>query len=296
MQSARVRTQQPLSNDERRRIRAERARKKRRRRNMIVAAVLTAVVLVVGIVLCLTVFFNIAAITVDGDEIYNAQQIVEASGLRVGENMFLMSAKKTAAQIEKNLPYIEKAEIKRSLSCTVTVTVHRAQAVAALESEDTYILLNASGKVLEDGVFTLADSLLILNAGAVHSAVPGESVEFASPESLQTFSAVYQALCDAQITGITALDIENPMLVTARYQDRILLKLGEASAIPEKTNFIRATLERCEKNTPNFRGTIDFTIDKKAYQNAETQAETAPESTTALQENAIKENAAKPAA
>ena len=63
---------EPLSNDERRRLRAERAKKRRRRRNLLIGSVLTILILTVGIVLCLTVFFKIANIEVAGDEIYNA--------------------------------------------------------------------------------------------------------------------------------------------------------------------------------------------------------------------------------
>lgn len=281
---------EPLSNDERRRLRAERAKKRRRRRNLLIGTVLTVVILTVGIALCLTVFFKIANIEVTGDEIYNAEQIIEASGITVGENMFLTSAKNAAAAIEKDLPYVEKAEIKRSLSCTVTITVTKATAAAALADGDAYILLNASGKVLEDGVVALSDDILVLEAGVVSSAVPGELVIFENESAASDFVSVFAALQNGGITGLTQLDVRDRLQITATYQNRIVLKLGEAASVANKTDFIKATLDRCEQNTPGFKGSIDFSIDKKAFQNAEEESTTtAPVSETPLQGNATEE-------
>lgn len=246
---------------------------------------LTVLFLIVGVVLCLTVFFNIAEIAVTGDEIYNYEQITQASGIEIGENLFLLSAKNAAQNIEKTLPYVEKAEIKRSLSCKVTIQVTAATAVAALDNGESYTLLNASGKVLEDGVMALSDGILVLEAGEISEAVPGEQVVFANADAVSDFVTVFGALQDGGIADITELDVRDRMLIKAKYQNRIVLKLGEASSVPDKIDFIKATLERCEQNSPEFKGSIDFSIDKKAYQNAEDKTTAPSASETPLQPN-----------
>lgn len=274
-----------MSNDERRRLRAERARKRRRRRNVIIGVLLTVMLVIVGVVLSLTVFFKIASIEIAGDEIYNSEQIVEASGITIGENLFLFSAKDAASAIERALPYVERAEIKRSLSCKVTVCVTAAKAVAAIDSGESYILLSLSGKVLEDGVMTVNDDVVILETGEIAAAVPGELLTLADADALADFTAVMRAFSENALTGITKLDIRDRTNIKAQYKDRILLKLGAAGTVSAKTDFIKATLERNEKSTPEFRGSIDFSIDKKAYQNAAEQSTTVPptESQTASQ-------------
>lgn len=244
---------------------------------------MTVLLLAVGIVLCLTVFFKTAEITVSGDDIYNPEQIIEASGITLGENMVLISKKDVAQTIEKSLPYIEKAEITRSLSCRVNIKVTAATAVAALESGESYILLNASGKVLEDGVVALADDVLVLKAGEIVSAVPGERVTFADANAVSDFASVYALLKDGEITGLTQLDVQNRLQIKAVYQNRIVLTLGEVSSIAGKADFVKATLERSEQNNPSFRGTIDFSIDKKAFQNAEEETKAPTASETPLQ-------------
>lgn len=267
-------------------MRAERAKKRRRRRNLIIVSSLTVLLLIVGVVLCLTVFFKTASIEVTGDEIYNYEQIAEASGIKIGENMFLISTKNATENIEKTLPYVEKAEIKRSLSCKVTIHVTAATACAALETGESYILLNASGKVLEDGVVALSEGVLVLEAGEIASAVPGERVQFVNENAAADFVTVFGAFQSGEVSGLTLLDVRDHLQIQAVYENRIVLKLGEAASVAGKTDFIKATLERCEQNTPAFKGSIDFSIDKKAYQNAaDESAATPPASESPSQQN-----------
>ena len=76
-----------MSNDERRRARALAARRRRRRRRIIIGVVLSVILLAVGIALCLTVFFKISAVEVTGDEVYNSDPVVEASGITARGNL-----------------------------------------------------------------------------------------------------------------------------------------------------------------------------------------------------------------
>lgn len=242
---------------------------------------LAFVLVVAAVLLCLHVFFKVSSIQVTGNEVYNTEQITEASGITVGAKLFLFSEKDAAAAIEKTLPYVEKAEIKRSLSGTVTITVTAAKAVAAIDNGDAFTLLNLTGKVLEDGVMTVNDDIVILEAGEVTSAVPGEILALADTAALADYTAVMQAFAEQEIIGVTQLDIRDRANIKAQYKDRILLKLGAANTVADKADFIKATLERNEKSTPEFRGSIDFSIEKKAYQNAEGQSATAAAPTDA---------------
>lgn len=250
---------------------------------------LTVILLTVGIVLSLTVFFKISSVTVTGDEVYNAQQVIEVSGIHNGENLFLLKKKEISALIEKTLPYVETADISTSLSGAVTIQITAAKAVAALDNGDSFTLLNASGKVLEDGVLAVNDGVVIVQASEVVSAMPGETVAFSSEAEFEDMTAAFQALQEAGITGLTELDVRDHLNIKAVYQGRITLELGAVSSIPDKAAFIKATLSRNDESDPEFEGTIDFTIDKKAYlrQKEETTAPvTEPASQSASQTDA----------
>ncbi len=261
-----------MSNDERRRQRAERVRKRKRRRNLILTLILTLLIFIVGIVLCLTVFFHVSAVTVTGDELYSSQEVIEASGITIGENMFLMNAKKVAKSIEQTLPYVESVQVKRSPSGEIKLVLTAAKAGAALEREGSFLLLSDKGKLLEENVTSLNDGVVLISGVEIKNAVVGTPVEFAAEDTLETFKQCFDILQKAELTGITELDLSDRTNIKAVYAGRITLKLGMLQDMEEKMDFVKATLARNEETAPEFRGEIDFTIAKKAFLHPETEA------------------------
>lgn len=65
-------------------------------RKVLLAVVLFIVLIAVGAVLSLTVFFKTQSVTVSGSGIYSQEQIVNASEINAGDNLFLINSDKTA--------------------------------------------------------------------------------------------------------------------------------------------------------------------------------------------------------
>ncbi|HBL41596.1 MAG TPA: hypothetical protein DDY98_08625, partial [Ruminococcaceae bacterium] len=80
---------------------------------------------VVGVLiaLSLTVLFPIREINVVGSGYYPNKQVAAASGLEQGENIIRCKAERVSDTLSKALPYIDHAEVKRSVSGKVTITV-----------------------------------------------------------------------------------------------------------------------------------------------------------------------------
>lgn len=87
-----------MSADERIVQRSNQRKRKLRRRKIILRTVLTAVLLSAGVILALTVFFNINKITVSGDAVYSSEDIINASGISQGDNLIFLSKKRSARQ------------------------------------------------------------------------------------------------------------------------------------------------------------------------------------------------------
>lgn len=256
---------QQLSNDELRRKRKLRMLKRRKRRKLIVLSVIVLLVLSVGIALSLTVFFHIETVAVSGDEIYNNEQIVEASQIQIGDNMFLTNKKQTSQNIEKTLPYVASAQIKRNISGTITINVTAAVPKMAIDNGESFTLLSNNGKVLEDGVMSVDEGIIIINTSTVKSAVPGETVQFENDEDLTALTTLVADLDTSGIGGISSIDVTDHLNLKIEYGSRITLKVGSAELFQSKIAFINATLEKLNTDDPEFEGSIDFTIENKAY-------------------------------
>lgn len=94
-------------------------------------------------------FFRVNEIRVVGNERYSTAEIIAASGVEIGDNLFLVNRPQTANAIMKRLPYVESATPVHVLPDTVELRVTESHAVAVVESEGSWWLINAGGKLLE---------------------------------------------------------------------------------------------------------------------------------------------------
>jgi len=237
--------------------------------------VVIILIIAAAIVLSLTVFFKIQSVNVTGDDIYNAETITAASGLNVGENMFRTSKKDIAAKIETALPYVESVQIKRSPTGKVTLNVTAAKAELAVDCGESYLLLSKSGKILEDGVVSINEDVATVVASALTCLTPGETVAFENEQDAQTLVNIKSVINEKQLEKITEINITDYSSVILTYDMRITLEIGTAAGFGEKTDFIKATLDKLNSDEPNFEGNIDFTVENKAFVNEKSEQTTA---------------------
>lgn len=113
--------------------RNNRKRKRGRRRFGLLFKLLCVLAVVVALTVGATVFFRVEAIAVSGNSRYHQQEIIDATGIQMGDNLFQMNKFELERQVEQALPYIEDVRIRRSLPSTVVVTVTEWDAVARVQ-------------------------------------------------------------------------------------------------------------------------------------------------------------------
>ena len=92
-----------VKRDSGRRSNSDKARQKRKRVIRVYMQIIFTIVFLIMIILSLTIFFNIEKITVTGNGQYDEAEIINASGLEYGENMFLTKMSSHAEQIMQNV-------------------------------------------------------------------------------------------------------------------------------------------------------------------------------------------------
>ena len=132
---------------------ARRRRNNRRRRRGSFAPfykLLCLVVIVAAIVVALSLFFKVEHIAVDGNSRYTNVEVVNASGVKQGDNLFLMNKYNVAGRISGALPYVEAVSINRDLPDTLQIHIQECVCSIALEQEGTTWILCSSGKVADE--------------------------------------------------------------------------------------------------------------------------------------------------
>lgn len=106
--------------------------------------------LVAAVVFGVAVFFKVSRVEVQGNSLYSAEQVVQASGIEVGDNLLTLNKATVAGNIITQLPYVEKVSVGRSMPDAVILEVQESTARFAVMSDTNVIwLINSSGKALE---------------------------------------------------------------------------------------------------------------------------------------------------
>ena len=114
-------------------MRHNRKRKRRRSRLGVLLKLLCLAALVAALTFGATVFFQVETIAVTGNSRYTQDEIIAASGVQVGDNLFRMNKKQISQEILHQLPYVESVSILRGLPSTITFQVTEWDAVAQVE-------------------------------------------------------------------------------------------------------------------------------------------------------------------
>lgn len=223
--------------------RAPRVRQKKRKRKLrIFYVLLFLIVLGAAVTLSLTVLFQIHSIQVTGTSRYSQEQIISACGIQTGENLFLAKTKKAEAAIEQKLPYIGNVKVSRKLPAEISIQVESAPVAGAVETNGSYILLTASGKVLEQTKSPPEKCTMIVGL-ALSSATPGKQAVYKEASSKALYEQLAAAIKNNSLASVTKIDISDPYRILMVYDGRITMNLGSSADLDYKIRFGKTILD-----------------------------------------------------
>ena len=238
-------------------------RGRRGRRFGVLYKLLTLVVVCAAAVLALTLFFKVESVEVTGNSRYSAQEIQDACGVSLGDNLYLLSKPDMVQRLHQRLPYIDEVRITRRLPNTLCVQVTEFTTVYAVEQEGTVWLLTSGGKIVEtaaergdvpliDGCELLAPSL-------------GGDVSFALElqNRQESLFALLTALESAELTeGVRAIHLGDPTVLTMDYTERFTVEMPYGADYPRLLRYLTLVIEELETN---LTGVIDLTRDGEPH-------------------------------
>jgi len=256
---------QPMTKQEKRQKDNKKRKKRNTFRKISIWLLVIITLLAVGVVLSLTVFFNITEVTVVGEsKKYASEEILAQCTIDTGENLFLADTKTAKSMLEQNLPYIYNAEIKRKLPYTIEITVTDAVPAYSIRNKDkTYTLLDDNFKVLETEA-EKAQGISILKAD-ISKADAGFTIQFKDENIGDCLTRLAQAVKDNNFDTITAVYSNNISDNYVVYDGRIDFKLGTCDNLENKIYQGLAACEKLNQSNPNAKGTMNITGGKSIY-------------------------------
>ncbi len=249
----------------------KRLRRRRTGRQTLNHLLILIVAAAIFAVLSLTVFFKIEEIGVEGSTRYAAEEVIQASGVKPGDNLFRISAKTvTKRLLEANLSYVDMVKLKRVFPAKLVIEIIEATPLGAVDTAAGYVVIGQTGKVLELGAQTLPEGTTIVTGMYLYDPQvgrklgegydPKEEAEAAEQESegFTMLSNLVEAVEHTDFQGITMVDFTNRLNMIVVYEDRILVELGSHGDLEYKLSFVKRVIE--EELDPSFQGILDASL------------------------------------
>lgn len=277
-------------------MRHNRKRKRGRRRFGLLFKLLCGAALVAAATLGATVFFQVETIAVVGNSRYTAQEVIDASGVQIGDNLFQMNKNQISQQILQQLPYVGEVSPQRGLPSTLTIQVTEISAAAQVEVyqddsaqaepaaedgsgdsgegdssqtegeelptlADQPWLISASGKLLEaapegSGALSVTGLTVLAPQTGTMLAVPQEQ-----QSRLATLKELLSALEAAgELDQVSSIDLTHSTWVGMRYRENFDARLPLGEDMAHSLAVLSAAVEdTLQTRGPQAAGTMDLT-------------------------------------
>ena len=247
---------------------------------------------VLGVVVALTggatVFFRVETVAVTGNQRYTQEEIIAASGIQMGDNLYALNKVSIDRKIRTQLPYVGELSINRSLPSTIRIDVTEWEAVAQVDvpsaeqaaaaqeelaggdksAEPAALaqepwLISVKGKLLEQAPET-STAIVVTGLTAI-APQAGELLKVPEGETtrLDALTALLGAIESADLFHeVSRIQLEATRL-TVRYADRFDVKMRLNADFGYNIRLMQAVREQMEeKYGPETAGTIDLTREK----------------------------------
>lgn len=266
-------------------MRHNRTRRRGRGRFGFLLKVLCVLTLLVALVVGATVFFRVEQVVVSGNSRYTQEDVVAATGIQMGDNLYHMNKFQINQEVRRALPYVNELNIVRKLPNTILITVTEWDAVAQilptgqsltqtdeetgeeipLETADEAWLISVGGKLLEQAP---ADSTAIRVSGLtalIPRAGTPLAVSLEEQPKLDGLLALLSALDSASLMDrVTWIRVENTRIVLD-YSGRFEAKMPLNGDFAYHLSVVETVIPQIDaKHGAQSTGSMDLT--QKDYQ------------------------------
>ncbi len=180
------------------RSQSDKKEKKRRKRlsayivYYVIFGILAAVILAV---LSTTVLFNLSKYKITGDTVYKEQQIIDAAGVNVGDNLILMDVGTIRQRLIDRLPYVDKVEVSRNIfTCALEIKLNPATAIANVKKNNVYYLVSENGRIMNAELKTPDKSCVVVTGFDPEYASSGDFLSVTDEGSRNMLSKLLRAV------------------------------------------------------------------------------------------------------
>ena len=151
---------------------------------------LTVFAVVMALFVGFSIFFRVEKVEVIGIKQYNADTVLQVSGIEYGDSLLTFGKGKACAKIIEALPYVENVRIGIKLPGYVRIYIQEVDVVYSIQDEnDAWWLMTAEGRIVERASQSVAAKHTQIKGIRLIDAKAGQWAEAMEPEPDETYVA-----------------------------------------------------------------------------------------------------------
>ena len=243
--------------------------KRRNRRRQLNASAwfgpMSFILVCISVVVAMSIFFRVSTVEVEGNQDYTDEEIVAATGIDAGDNLFFLNRIGAVSRMMARLPYIQEATVSRVLPDKVLITVKESNAIATVQSETSAWMIDRNCKMMTS--VTESEAMGLIPVTGITAVLPnvGDPIQPKEGDEgkIEYLSEILLEIevrnLQGRISEIDFTDADNPSLY---FDDRFEVKLGARGDTVRKFGLF---LSASEQLASGDIGVIDLSLDDKAH-------------------------------
>ncbi len=220
--------------------------KKRKQENLGPHPILMwGIVLVLLIVLFFLInssLFNVSQISVEGNQRFSEQEIIETSGINFDTNILHVDEYAAKENLEKNA-YIVVEDIKRIFPSGVKIIVRERTPVAQIGTVNGYYVIDKEGIALSLNPVKDENLTAVYNL-SIAEPFYAQKIVGESEEKLSAMFYVLDAIELYKLQGkIMGIDLSDPQKIMLTYEGNIKVQIGSGITAKDRFKYLQATVE-----------------------------------------------------
>ncbi len=231
----------------------------RKKKKSALFAPLSFLLVCVALVFGMGVFFRVQSIEVEGIESYTAEQIIEASGIDVGDNLFFINRASAASRIYSRLSMVETADVEPVMPNKIVIHVQESAAIAYVDWMGVDWIVTGNCKLLGTPAAPeeLNGLIQVLNVSPENPEA-GKPMAVAEQDNLKLsyLRELLSAMEELHMgPDVAQLDMSNAANPTFQYLGRFTVRMGPNNNTDYK---LRMLLSGIPQLSPEDTGTINL--------------------------------------
>lgn len=201
----------------------------------------------------LDAIFKVKSISVQGSTLYDDSEVVDASGIKIGDSIIFKNVKSCEESIYRNLNYVDSAKISKDFFGNITINLEPAKVLFSLTQDEKYYLVSEKNKVLEI-LENIPPEVVV--AQGIKFEVSENKVNYHDEIKKQLFFKVLERFKEHDLNFVKRINVTDAENLEVIYDDRLTILLGSEEELKYKISTAKEIITG--KLGASERGTLDF--------------------------------------